>query len=347
MAFIDTSGINSVNTKLPAVLGQTTKANSLAVVLPSDGYVQISSPENNYQNIRTFVNTVADTEPPTTGFVSLLNATSCGFAEFIWDIRSVGGTVAPTTVRFKIWNRVNTTVVKLDEFTFPSSYLTLSQSTNPMKPRAYPCNADEVYATVSFDDGTSPTIVDGYIYARATTASILERNLYIRNLDTGHQVIETRGYDGSSDSIKTTPTMLECDLPLEEALVTDTAGLTVATGVAYYPSSDGILITPYDSVAAEYSLTPASDGYMTLLFQATLGSSSWTQANNITKSGFEYTTGAVHANTIVTGSVNTPLTGITNFSNLNVTRLRLAVQAHTNTSGALKISLRRKIRGGT
>ena len=338
----------AINTKLPTTLGQKTSANSLAVVLSSDAYIQLSTPENSYQNIRTFVNTVADTEPPTTGFVSLANATSCGFAEFIWDIRSVGGTVAPTTVRFKIWNRVNTTVVKMDEFTFPASYLTLSQSTNPLKPRAYPCNSDEVYVTVSFDDGTSPTIVDGYIYARATTACILERNLYIRNLDTGHQIIETRSYDGSSDTLKVTPSYVSEDLYLEELLCVDTTGLTIVGGEVFYPSADGVLLGSYRNIAFEYSLIAANDGYIQAYWESTLGTSSWTQRNIVTLDSVNAVTGVKSATTPIVSTQNGTISGLIYFTNINTTRIRMAVKpliglTGTGTSGAVKLSIRRML----
>jgi hypothetical protein len=334
----------AISGKLPATLGQKNSAQSLAVTLSSDAYVRLAVLENDYQTIRTFSSTVADTDPPSTGFISLLNATSCGFTEFVWESIVIGGTVKPSEVRFRIWNKVGAVVVKLDDFTIPTSYLELPKETNPLLPRTYPCNSDEVFVSVSFTDGTAGVVTSGTVKARAVTTPGSEYNVKVRNLDTRHEIIETRGYDSATDSIKNSPIMLECDLPLEEALVVDLASITVASGVNYFPSSDGVLMTPYDTISVEHSLTPAVDGYVTLAFQATLGSALWSQVNNITRSGIEYTTGVAHPTATITSAMNTPLTGITHFDNLNVTRFRVAVQALTSTTGALKVSIRRKIR---
>jgi len=256
----------------------------------------------------------------------------------------VSGTVSPTQVTFRTWNRVGGSVVtKIDEFTVDATYLSLPVSTNPILPRVSPNNSDEVYVTYTFPDGTAPTL-SGTISCRAVSKAELQRKDFTFNPATGHMIFETRGYDSATDAVKVTPTYLESDLALPEPLVVDGTGLTAGTEY-FYPSSDGALMAGYDSVAFEYSLTAANNGTITTWWEATLGSSTWTQRNVITLSGGELVLGTQHVSSSLASSTNGTISGITCFDNLNVERVRQVVKPVTGNSGAVKVSLRRKVRG--
>jgi hypothetical protein len=154
--------------------------------------------------------------------------------------------------------------------------------------------------------------------------------------------VQSKSYDAATGTDKNTPSAFECDLYLEEPLVVDTTGLTAATEYPY-PSADGIVVGAHDSFVFEYSAAAGGGGTIEIWWEATLGSSSWTQRNVITVSGSELTTGAKHLASPLSSA--TTLAGITQFDNLNVTRVRMIVKPVTANSGAVKISIRRKVRG--
>jgi hypothetical protein len=104
-------------------------------------------------------------------------------------------------------------------------------------------------------------------------------------------------------------------------------------------------MTPYDSIAFQYKLIAGSGGTITVTWETTLGDSTWAQADNITLSGSSLILGTKHlANTVVAGSAAT-IADTVQFDNLNAARVRMKIVVATQTSGALTVSMRRKVRG--
>ena len=341
------SSISLIEQKLPT-LGIKATSGSISVTLSSDhAPVPVSTPEYSYQTIRSTVGTgsAGDTEPPTTGFVVLSGSTTCPYAEFIWNIGNVSGTVSPSQVTFRTWNRVGGTIItKVDEFVIDSSYLVLPSATNPLMRRIVPNNADEVYMTFTFPDGTSPTL-SGTIYGRAVTDANLQRKDFTFNQTTGHMIFEPRGYDSPSNTVGVSQAYVESDLYLEEPLVVSTTALTANTEY-YYPSSDGILMGSHDSVSWEYYCQAGAAGTDTvqIWWEATHGSNAWTQRNIITKTGYEQTSGSYLALTPLVSTISGTIQGLVNFSNPNVTRMRAVVKPIASNSRTVTISMRRKVR---
>ena len=335
----------AINGKLPASLGQKTSAASLPVVLASDAYVQIAAFENAYQTIRTFSNSLVDSEPPTS-FTTLSNYGFNGYAEILYIITSFGGTVAPSTITFRTWDKVaGSTIVKVDDFTMDTVYIALTANQNPLIRRIIPFNSKETTVTVSFAYGYNPTVT-GTVYARAVSVGGLQRKDLVYDNASGYPVVQNRGYDSINDSIRVTNVYTESDLYLEEASVVDTTALAAGTEV-YIPNSDGILVQNYDTIGWEYSLTANSgaDSYVQCWFEATMLSRTWTQRNIITLSGIDLTTGVkIAATPIVTANRGT-VASIVNFYHPNATRMRMVVKPITAVSGAVRVSIRRKIRG--
>jgi hypothetical protein len=343
--------LSTINGKLPASLGAKTGAASLSVTLPSDySPLKVSAPETAPVAIRTFSGTVADTAAPldAAAWVAMAGAAYAGFLDISLAITSVGGTASPTQVTFQVWNRVGGSggsIKKIDEFTVDATKLVLSALTNPYTRRHVPCNAADVYVTVTFPDGTAPTIT-GVVSGRAVAVAGLQRRDLIFNPDTQHPVVETRGYDSSSDSVKTSPTVLECDLALPEALVVDTTA--VANGTYYYPSADGVLMGIYGSICWEYDVTGANGGTVTISMQATNGSSSWTSPKDVTLSAWESSLGTASSATIATAANGTK-SGAFHYDlsaehSCNWERMRMKVVVADGASGAIKLSLRRRVR---
>jgi hypothetical protein len=99
-----------------------------------------------------------------------------------------------------------------------------------------------------------------------------------------------------------------------------------------------------DSIIWEYNVTAANNGYCEIWWESSVGSNAWTQRNVITMSGYEYTIGAKHPGGKINTIVNGNLFGETSFENFNGTRIRMIVKPITGNSGAVKVSIRRKVR---
>lgn len=309
-------------------------------------YTQELSLDNVYTTVRTLSTTVADSEPPVDGsFISLHTTHSNSFVEVSYNITAVAGTVPPTQVRFKTWRATaDGTIEKIDDFVIDSAVLVLTSPTNPLRSRTKEFNAKRIFVTVTFPDGTSPNIT-GTVKARLVSPSSagLQRSDLTFDATSGDLVVRPRGYESVTDTIKNTPTIFEADLALSEALIIDTTGLTAGSEV-YYPSADGVEVLPYDSLLFEYSLTGANNGYVEAWWEATIGTSAWTQRNVVTMSGSDVLLGGRHPSAKINTIVNGTVAGCTSFENCNFTRYRMVVKPITGNSGAVKLSLRRKVR---
>ena len=346
--------VNGMTAKLPAALGATTSAASLSMAPASDAVFRVAAPETAPVAIRTFAATVADvTVIPTdaSAWVSLAGAAYAGYADFHLAITSVGGTASPTQVTLKFWNRVGGTVAgggaikKIHDQTFDASQLVLPADTNPYTRIHVPCNSDEVFCTVSFPDGTAPTIT-GVVSARAVAFAGLQRKDLVYNPATGYPVFELRGYDSPTDTVKNSPSTFECDLSLPEPLVVNEASLAVATATFYYPSADGITVAPHNNISWDYTATGAGGGTVAVSFEAT-NNPAWSSPRDVSKSGWGCVAGAAVAGT-VTSAANGTITEIVNFSNkgnscVNFARLRMKVVVATANSGAFALSINRSV----
>lgn len=330
-------------------LQQNTNADGTYEFLSADGYgalyTVLTSADNVYTTVRTLSTTVADNEPPTDGsFITLNQTHSNSFVEVSYGITAVAGTVAATQVRFKTWRATaDGSIEKIDDFTEYAANLILTSPTNPVRTRTKEFNAKRIFVTVTFPDGTSPNIT-GTIKARLVTpaSACLQRADLTFDPTSGRPVVQTTGYDSLTDTQKVTPSVFETDLALPEALIVDTTGLTAGTEYLY-PSADGVEMSQ-DSIVWEYSVVAANNGYCEIWWESTIGSNAWTQRNVITMSGYEYNIGAKHPGGKINTIVNGTLTGQTSFENFNGTRIRMVVKPITGNSGAVKVSIRRKVR---
>lgn len=333
------------------VLQPNTGSDGTYQTLSSDGYgalyTQLVSIDSTYVTVRTLSTTTADAEPPILGsFIDLNQTHSNSFVEVSYAITAVVGTIPSSMVRFKTWRAASDgSIEKIDEFEIASSYLTLGAATNPLRNRTIQFNGKRIFVTVTFSDGSSPNIT-GVIKARLLTSASagLTRSDLVFDPTTNIPIVQPRGYDVPTDSQKTNPLTFECDLALGEVLIVDTTALVAGTEY-FYPSADGVEMLPYDSILFEYSVTAANNGYCEIWWESTVGTSSWTQRNVVTTSGYEYNIGARHPSGKINTIINGTLTGQTSFDNVNVSRIRLVVKPITGNSGAVKLNLRRKVRG--
>ena len=342
----------TIHTDLATTLGGKldTLHTDLGTTLHNDitGNLKILAPETLPVAVRTFAATVADvTVIPTDAstWVTLTGAAYAGYVDLSLDITAVAGTVAPTQVNFKVWNRIGGatgSIKKIHDQTFDASWLVLPKDTNPYTRIHIPCNSDEVFVTVYFPDGTAGTIT-GTVNARAVAFAGLQRKDLTYDPATGRPVVQSAAYDSATCTDKNSPSVMECDLVTEEPLVVNLT--SQIAGTVYAPSETGAVMLPSDSISYEYKLIAGSGGTITVTWEATNGSDAWAQANNITLSGSSGVLGTKHlANTVVAGSAET-IADLVQFDNLNAARIRMKIVVATQTSGALTVSMRRKVRG--
>lgn len=340
--------IAAIGAQLPATLGAKTTAGSLAVALPTDLQpFKLEAPGFAFTTLRTLVAAVADVEPVDgSAWVAMPGAAYAGIIEIPLDgFTSVGGTIPPSQVAIQVWARMGAggAIRKVHEETLDATRLTLTKLTNPYLPRQIPFNAPDAYITFTFPDGTAPTItgvVKGRMIAQAAlTAKDLPIDVITRALR-----VMILGYDQPTDTIKNSPALMECDLALPQPGVLNTTGLAHTTPT-YYPSTDGALMHPFDSVSFDYSLTAAGGGTISTWWECSNGDGAWTIPQDITLSAFDLPTKSTPVASPITSAVNGTIKGFVQFDHLNAVRVRQAVRPNVANSGAAVINMRSKVRG--
>ena len=231
--------------------------------------------ERTFTTIRTFSSTVADTEPPLDGYFVTVSPQLGAVEFFLVPGMTFAGTVAATQVRFQFWGRVSdgtARIIKLDTIVIPAATLALTQATNPLLTRRYNAQLDQVYVTVTFLDGTAPTIT-GSIVARPIGQSITDSSIWHNDLVSGQLIVQPTGYDSLTDSQKTVR-LNDLYPPLNEINVISETSRTSGT-TYYFPADTGIDMGGYDSLCMQLSVTGAGASVATVTAEASLNGTTW------------------------------------------------------------------------
>lgn len=291
--------------------------------------------ERNYSLVRAFSATTADSEPPVAGsFITI--TPQLGAVEFVLNAgMTFGGTVAATQVRFQFWGRISDGyIIKLDTIVIPAATLALTQATNPLLVRRYNAQLDQVYATVTFLDGTSPTIT-GSILARPVGQSILDSSIWHNDLSTGNLIVQPTGYDSLTDSQKTVR-MNDLYPPLNEINVISETSRTAGT-TYYWASDSGIEMGGYDALCMQMSVTGAGASVATITVEATLNGTQW---DDITLSVMDDKTHAYLSGAIVSAAGGN-LSLLWGLYGCNWQKVRVKVVITGANTGAVSASFRR------
>jgi len=342
---------SSVSTGWVKIMGQPKQTGaslalssvSVPVAVTSSVPISILAGELAYQTVRTFTNTTADAEPPAV-FTVLNSPTLYGSMEVKFGQMTFGGTVTASAATIKIWKRVGSDIDCIDIITYSKSEWEQAAGANRIFPRRYTLNADEVYATVTFPDGTSPNI-SGTVKMRSVNAIGLQRSDLAYDSATGLPKFLPASYDHLTDSTKVTPLYVAQDLNNPETLLIDTTGLIAGTEY-YWASADGILMAPYTSITWEFTLKAGTNATDTIQYwwESTIGSNSWTQRNIITPSGMDPTSGAKLGALVFFTSPAGTTNGIVTFTNesTNIVRMRMVVKPITGNSRTVRLNVQRR-----
>lgn len=294
--------LTAIRDRLPATLGAKLTAESLAVALPTDLQpFKIETPGPAMTTLRTLVTALADTEPPTdaSAWVAMAGAGHSAFLHIpiAGAITAVDGTVKPTQVTLRVWSRLGATgaIDKVYEQTYDATRLILPAATNPYRPLHIPFNAPDALVTVTFEDGTAPTIT-GVIKGRMVSqAGVTSKDLPIDVITRALRVM-ILGYDSPTDTVKTADSIQPCDRYLDEALGLNEA--SKAAGTYNFPSDDGTISGEHGRYAVEIDVTAPAGCTITLTPQATMRDT-WAAPKDVSKAVYSTVTGANLAGPIV------------------------------------------------
>lgn len=332
-------GASAAGIKPVIVAGVDVSGNAQNLATTTDGYLLVSSAdsysEKEFIILRAFSSTIADSEPPSS-FVSV--TPQLGAIEIHLGTMTFGGTVPGSQIRFRIWARNSqgtAHITKVDEFILPASILALPAATNPLLPLRYNIQEDEVAITVTFMDGSSPTIT-GNVKIRPIAQSSRDDSIVKRDYIDGNQLVKILGYDSLLDALKVV-IMNDIYPAIDEPLVIDAA--SQGTGTVYFPSTDGIELSGYESIATYIGITGAGASVATVSVEAVIGND-WTYVCDITKTVIDEVTGF----TLTGPAVSTAGGNLTlhwHRPGLNKTRFRIKLVVSGVSTGAIKVSIRR------
>jgi hypothetical protein len=294
-----------------------------------------------FTTIRNFSSTAADSEPPAD--VSYVAIPQHGAVEFALLPMTFGGTVAPTQMRIRYWGRTSVapaTNIKLHEEILDCSQLALTAATNAILARRFNAMVDHVYATITFLDGTSPTVATGSIIARAIALQARDDTTFKRDPTTGNPIAQGPEYDGLTNTAKTTQMNLLVPAQTEVGVISETSR---ASGSTYYwPSDAGIDVGDHDTITFQYSITGATTSATSTTWQGTVDGTTW----------FDCTLGCVDVTTGATlsGAITTTAGGSSSkcivVKDCNwAAKIRQAVAVTTANTGAVSCSIRRSTKG--
>jgi hypothetical protein len=312
------------------------------------GAIAVEAPAPAMTTLRTLVAAVADVEPPVDGS-AWVTVPGSAYAPFLHipiagAITDLGGTVPASEVTVRVWTRLGAggAINKVHDQTFNGSLLKLSEALNPYRPIHVPINAPDVLVTITFPDGTAPTITGTLKGRMVAEASATSRDFPIDPI-TRALLVRLLGYDSAADAIKNMPGVFESEFALTESKIFDQTGVAFGTPL-YAPNTDGKILIPHDSISFQYSLAAAGGGTISTWWEVA-NADVWTLASDITLSAFNLITKATPLASPITSAVNGTLTGFVQFDNINAMRIRQAILPNTANSGACLINSRTKVRG--
>jgi hypothetical protein len=228
-----------------------------------------------YITCRAFSATTSESavEPPGAGWVTV--SPTLGAVEFlIVPGMTFGGTVAATRVRFRYWFRSESgaRTPKFFEEILDVSQLALTGNSHAILPRRFNVQASQVYATVTFLDGTAPTIT-GSIDVRPIAMQARDDTTFRRDITTGNPIAQSPAYDALLDADKTAD-IVDKYPSQDDPLVVSEASR--ATGTHYAPSADGIEMgTGYKRLTIRFAFAAAGTSSVVNDIEATIDGTNW------------------------------------------------------------------------